>query len=442
MRLLIVGSLRGHLADAGKIALERGVKVAQAEGETEALRALRSGHGADLVLIDVALNIARFLGDLKRERITTPVVACGLADDKKRAVEAIKAGAQEYMPLPPDSKVIAAILAAVGEETTTFTTHNEDMKKVIALADQVATSNASVLICGESGTGKEVMARYLHEHSPRNARPLISLNCAAIPESLLESELFGHEKGAFTGAAARRIGKFEEANSSTLLLDEISEMAPHLQAKLLRAIQERRFDRLGGNQAVEIDIRVLATSNRNLEREVQEGRFREDLFFRLNVVVLTLPPLRARADDLFVLAEHFLNKYAQANGLPKPGLSHKAREVMMRHSWPGNVRELENCMHRAVLLAQNGEAQEENLLLHPQVSKTAPDEHTNSSHAFIGRKVCDVEREMILGTLDHCFGNRTHAANLLGISIRTLRNKLHSYATEGIPAPSTGPGRA
>src|SRR5690606_13122463 len=225
--------------------------------------------------------------------------------------------------------------------------------------DQVARSDASVLITGESGVGKEVLARYLHQKSRRADKPFISVNCAAIPDNLLESELFGHEKGAFTGALARRIGKFEEADGGTLLLDEISEMDGRLQAKLLRAIQERVIDRVGGSRPVKVDIRILATSNRDLGKAVREGAFREDLWYRLNVVTLRLPALRERPADVLALAEHFVKKYAAANGTPERPLSAEARRRLQLHPWPGNVRELENAMHRAVLLATGPEIDEE-----------------------------------------------------------------------------------
>ncbi|HBJ92178.1 MAG TPA: sigma-54-dependent Fis family transcriptional regulator, partial [Hyphomonadaceae bacterium] len=225
------------------------------------------------------------------------------------------------------------------------------MQRVIQLADQIAGSEASVLITGESGVGKEVMARYVHKQSRRASKPFISVNCAAIPENLLESELFGHEKGAFTGAVTRRIGKFEEADGGTLLLDEISEMDARLQAKLLRAIQEREIDRVGGSKPIKVNIRILATSNRNLADAVKEGIFREDLLYRLNVVNLRIPPLRERKLDAVELANYFVEKYAAANGLSGKQLSDEARECVQAHDWPGNVRELENAMHRAVLLS-------------------------------------------------------------------------------------------
>ena len=244
------------------------------------------------------------------------MVACGIGTDTRRAVDAIRAGAKEYLPLPADAELIAAVLAAVADESHQLVYEDEAMGAVLALADQIAGSEASILITGESGTGKEVLARYVHRKSQRNDKPFISVNCAAIPENLLESELFGHEKGAFTGAIARRIGKFEEANGGTLLLDEISEMDARLQAKLLRAIQEREIDRVGGTKPVKVDIRIIATSNRDLAEAVKHGTFREDLLYRLNVVNLRLPALRERPKDIRALAHHFARKYAEANGVP------------------------------------------------------------------------------------------------------------------------------
>src|SRR5208283_5998015 len=250
------------------------------------------------------------------ERIHVPIVACGVTNDARAAVNAIHAGAKEYIPLPPDPDLIAAVLAAVTDDRREMIYRDDAMASVVKLAQQIAGSDASVLITGESGTGKEVLARYLHARSTRAKKSFITVNCAAIPENLLESELFGHEKGAFTGALARRIGKFEEANGGTLLLDEISEMDGRLQAKLLRALQEREIDRVGGSKPVKVDIRVIATSNRDLAQAVRDGVFREDLLYRLNVVNLRLPALRERPGDILALAEHFGRKYAKANGMP------------------------------------------------------------------------------------------------------------------------------
>src|SRR5690606_24468474 len=296
----------------------------------------------------------------------------------------------------------------------------------------------------------EVMARYLHQGSRRADKPFISVNCAAIPDNLLESELFGHEKGAFTGAVARRIGKFEEADGGTLLLDEISEMDARLQAKLLRAIQERVIDRVGGSKPVKVDIRIIATSNRDLGRAVREGTFREDLLYRLNVVNLRLPSLRERPGDIIALAEHFVKKYAAANGVPERPLSDSARRGLTAHAWPGNVRELENAMHRAVLLASGPEIDHEAIRLPDGQPLTAAGDSDvagralqaadAASRAFVGQTVAQMEKTLILDTLTHCLGNRTHAANILGISIRTLRNKLNEYAAEGTPVPAPQSG--
>src|SRR6218665_1805620 len=294
MRLLIVGPLEGQLTEATKLAMEGGAKVAHAPSIEIALASLRAGRGADLLLVDVMMDIGALIASIDAERIVIPVVACGTESNAAAAVSAIRAGAKKYIPLPPDAERIPAFIAAVARESTDFLSRDPAMARVVKLAEQVAPSDASVLITGESGTGKEVMAKYLHSRSKRAGRPFISINCAAIPEQLLESELFGHEKGAFTGAIGRRVGKFEEASGGTLLLDEISEMDVRLQSKLLRAIQERLIDRVGGAKPVPVDIRIIATSNRNLAEAVRAGTFREDLMFRLNVVNLKIPALRDR----------------------------------------------------------------------------------------------------------------------------------------------------
>ena len=458
MKLLIIGTLQGHISTAGRIAMQSGAKVAHIDSIEGALNALRSGQGADLVMCDVVMDIALLIESLKAERINVPVVACGIGTDATAAVRAIRAGAKEYVPLPPDAELIAAVLQAVAQEDKSFIANDPAMKPVMQMSERIANSDASVLVVGESGTGKEVMARYLHHKSNRANGNFISVNCAAIPDNLLESELFGHEKGAFTGAIARRIGKFEEANGGTLLLDEISEMEPRLQAKLLRAIQEREIDRVGGTAPIKINIRLVATSNRDLEEEVRAKRFREDLYFRLNVVTLTMPPLRDRPADIIPLAEHFEKKYAIANGLEERELSEGAQARLLSHGWRGNVRELENTMHRAVLLATSDQIEPDAIMLTGQgltpegASPTSlaasatetKDETSDGGKHLVGRTVADVERDLIIDTLQHCLGNRTHAANILGISIRTLRNKLKAYSEESptvtIPPTATSSG--
>ncbi len=458
MRLMIIGQLEGYISAAGKIALQRGAKVIHCEDCEQALGALRNGKGADLVMIDVKQKIGPFIDALRAERIHVPVVACGIGSDARSAVKAIQDGAKEYIPLPPDAELIAAVLEAVTEESNAMIANDPAMKSVVAMADKIAPSEATVMITGESGTGKEVMSRYIHRKSKRANGPFIAVNCAAIPENLLESELFGHEKGAFTGAVGRRLGKFEEANGGTLLLDEVSEMHPLLQAKLLRAIQEREITRIGSNDAVKIDVRIIATSNRNLEESVNKGEFREDLYFRLNVVNIRLPALRERKTDLANLSQFFINKFSEQNGLDRKNISAEAAAKIQAHHWRGNIRELENTMHRAVLMSMQDEIEADSVHIAGMESKAAslvanksPDPAGVSSadkpanepsvqnpggvEALVGRTIADVERQMILNTLGHCLGNRTHAANILGISIRTLRNKLSQYREEGIDVP-------
>ncbi len=463
MRLMIIGQLDGYMSAAGKIALQKGAKVAHCEDVAQALGALRNGKGADLIMIDVKHKVGALIDALTAERILIPVVACGIGTDARSAVKAIQDGAKEYIPLPPDADLIAAVLSAVTEENNAMIADDPSMQAVLKVADRVAGSDATILVTGDSGTGKEVMSRYIHNKSKRVNGPFIALNCAAIPETLLESELFGHEKGAFTGATARRLGKFEEAHGGTLLLDEISEMHPSLQAKLLRAIQEREITRIGSNDAVKVDVRLIATSNRNLEDSVKKGEFREDLYFRLNVVNLRLPSLRERPADILRLAQFYADKYADVNGVSKKKISAAANAKLQSYAWPGNIRELENAMHRAILVSVEDQIEADAIAVNADVSsfsgmgaaRHAPGASGVSSAAtpaaasvknegavvnMIGRKLEDVERDMILNTLTHTLGNRTHAANILGISIRTLRNKLAQYRDQGIDVPTGSEG--
>lgn len=479
MRLMIVGQLEGYISQAGKIALQRGAKVIHCEDTEQALGALRNGKGADLAMVDIKQKIAEFIDVLEEERIHIPVIACGIGTDARAAVKAIQDGAKEYVPLPPDADLIAAILEAVTDDNGTMIANDPSMKSVMQLAAKVAPSEATILITGESGTGKEVMSTYIHTNSKRAEKNFIALNCAAIPENLLESELFGHEKGAFTGANARRVGKFEEAHGGTLLLDEISEMHPLLQAKLLRAIQEKEITRVGSNDAVKVDVRLIATSNRNLEESVKRGEFREDLYFRLNVVNIALPPLRERKSDIIPLAQFFTDKYAELNGVAKKKLSAASQEKLVNHSWRGNIRELENTMHRAVLMSVEDELEPGAINIQAQMAgapqaaapTTAPDpagvssagaqnsapaddmpsdvrenvdnavaalQNSGAVQSLVGKTIAEVEKDMIINTLEHCLGNRTHAANILGISIRTLRNKLNQYRDDGVDVPKAG----
>jgi DNA-binding NtrC family response regulator len=443
-RVLIIGSLEAELGTAARIAVARGARLGTAEGAAAGLARLRA-EGADLVLCDVAHDVAWLVGQMAAERIATPVIACGRTSDADAAVRAIRAGARDFLPLPPDADLIAAMLQAVAGEPDRPVVQDAAMAALLARAEQVARAEASVLIAGESGTGKEVLARHIHAASRRARGPFVALNCAALPEALLESELFGHEKGAFSGAVAARRGKFEQAEGGTLLLDEIGEMDPRLQAKILRAIQEREIDRLGGSAPVKVDVRILAATHRDLAAEVAAGRFREDLYFRLAVVRLRIPALRERRGDILPLARHFAQRYARANGLPERGLLPSAEALLLAHPWPGNVRELENTLHRAVLLAEGHAIGPEAIDLlepaPPPPGAAAPAATPAAASApppvsaLVGRRVEEVERDLILETLSHCLGNRTRAAEMLGISIRTLRNKLHEYRAAGVAVP-------
>jgi len=440
-RVLIIGSLAGELGQAARIARERGARLAQADTPATGLEMLRADGGIAVVLCDLRHDIGALLRALARERITVPVVACGVNAQAEAAVRAIRDGAREFLPLPPDPDLIAAILASVADDDHALIFADPAMEATVRRAEQVAAADASVLITGESGTGKEVLARHIHRRSRRASGPFVALNCAAIPETLLESELFGHEKGAFSGALARRVGKFEAADGGTLLLDEIGEMDLRLQAKLLRAIQEREIDRVGGARPVRVNVRILATTNRDLAAEAGRGRFREDLYFRLDVVALRIPPLRERRGDIATLAAHFAKTCAAINGLPSRPIAPAALARLAAHAWRGNVRELENTLHRAVLLAAGETIGPEAIELHGDApSLPAAEAAPGGMSALIGRSVAEVERDLILQTLRHTSGNRTHAATILGISIRALRNKLRDYAAEGlaVPPPALG----
>ena len=308
-------------------------------------------------------------------------------------------------------------------------THDPGMESLIQLVDRVADSSASVLIQGESGTGKELFAKYIHEKSSRSDAPFIAINCAALPENLLESELFGHEKGAFTGAISRKLGKFELAHGGTLFLDEITEMQIHLQAKLLRVLQERMVDRVGGMQPVDVDVRVIATTNRNAAEAVEKDQFRQDLFYRLNTIPIVIPPLRHRMDDLEELCGYFIKKYCKIDGRNVKGVTKLALERLSHHQFSGNVRELENIIHRAVLLSMSGQIEPGDLMLdNLPPSKTQGDgQACVETPPRMPSSLKEMEQQMIFKTLDQTEGNRTHAAKILGISVRTLRNKLNEY---------------
>ena len=427
MEILIVGTLEGQIGAASKIAIAQGGQVSLADTEAKALEILRGGKTVELVMMDVKLDIYKFISSLEKERINVLVVACGVANDTSLAVKAIKAGAKEYIPLPPDPELIGAVLAAATRENHALIYGDKKTENILKIAKQIAPSEASVLLTGSSGTGKEIFSRFIHDNSKRANKKFVAVNCAAIPETLLESELFGYEKGAFTGAVARRIGKFEEASEGTLLLDEISEMDIGIQAKLLRAIQEKEIDRIGGKAPIKVNTRIIATSNRDLEAAVKNGTFRQDLYYRLNVISLNIPDLKDRPGDIIVLAKHFIKKYSELNDLPMKDLSAASEKALMSYDWPGNVRELENTIHRSVLMSAGDEVE----VVLPESSHHEETAETPT----VGQTVAGMERKLIIDTLKHTLGNRTTAANILGISIRTLRNKLKQYQEEGYDVP-------
>jgi two-component system NtrC family response regulator len=366
------------------------------------------------------------------------------------AVKAIKAGAYDYLPKPIDLEQLVVLIERVSErrnlirENTELKERLKDrykfeeivstsnaMEEVLNLAGRVAASNATVLLRGESGTGKELVAKAIHYHSPRAGFPLIKVNCAALPETLLESELFGHEKGAFTGAASRRIGRFEAADKGTLFLDEIGELSSSMQVKLLRVLQEREFERLGGNQTLKTDVRVIAATNRDIEKAIKEGTFREDLYYRLNVVSVVIPPIRERKEDIPSLIDYFVNKYGRENKKSITGISDEARNLLLRYDYAGNVRELENIIERAVVLSKKGIITGADL---PISVRTAVQEHrlpAGRAQGSLNETLDTVERGLILDALKESGGVQTRAAELLGISERVLRYKLKKYKLSG-----------
>ncbi len=437
MRILIIGLDSSYVPNENWGISEENVKYFTTI--EEAIGQLRVDDSVGLIMIRADADISWLKGQLCEIGRTIPMIAFGIDTDAKTAVNAIRSGAREFLPLPADRDLVRAILAGIEKKEKEFVFEDPQMRNLLGLAQRVAPADATVLITGESGTGKEMIARYIHQQSRRREERFVSVNCAAIPESLLESELFGHEKGAFTGASSRRIGKFEEADGGTLLLDEISEMDPRLQAKLLRAIQEREIDRIGSSKAIKIDIRLIATSNRDLTKAVSDGHFREDLLFRLNVVELNIPPLRTRPGDIIPLSKLFAKRYSDSNNTIVKSIDDQASQKLLKYQWPGNVRELENCIHRAVLLSDSMTIKNENIILPTQADDTALSEsRPNHATDFVGRSMAAVEKSLILDTLHHTFGNRTHAATILGISIRTLRNKLRQYDKEGAMIPPSG----
>lgn len=361
------------------------------------------------------------LKEVRRHAANMPVLVITGFGTVENAVETMKEGAADYLLKPFSFEALKGAIDSIikkasnGKEMLTI---NPEMKKIVSLAGNLAKSDITVLIYGESGTGKELIARYIHRISKRSDNPFVAVNCAAIPDNLLESELFGYEKGAFTGAVDRRKGKFELSNGGTILLDEIGEMSMVLQAKLLRVLQEREIDRIGGKNPIPIDVRVIATTNRDLRKECAEGRFREDLYYRLSVFPIKMPPLRERPEDITLLCSYFLEKFSALYGKKIEGFDDESMDFLKKKQWRGNVRELENVMQRAVFICSGKTISISDLMF---------DEMDSGGYINVNGSIRDMEKELILQTLKDVDGNKTKAAKILGVSARTIRNKLNEY---------------
>ncbi len=426
---------------------KNGYPILLAGDAQEAMRVFEQ-KPIDLVIADIKLpgeNGVELLKQLKKRSLRTPVLLMTGYGSVQSAVEAMKSGAYDYILKPfslqaLEQTIQRALSISGGEEDSSsfplsgsskfsipITTQNRKMKEILEVCQRVASSKATVLIQGESGTGKELISRYLHGKSPRSQGPFVAVNCASLPETLLESELFGHEKGAFTGAIQKKIGKFELAHGGTILLDEISEMNPLLQGKLLRVLQEGEVDRVGGRQPIPIDVRVIATTNRNIEAAIGKGDFREDLYYRLNVIPLKLPPLRERSDDIELLTHYFLKAFAEEYKRPVQTVAEEAMAWMKRQEWRGNVRELKNLMERAILMSPGNVLELKDLSPDSETTPLPERDGKTTDLALPPLSLREMEEKLILRALEKTNGNRTHAAKMLGISIRTLRNKLNEY---------------
>ena len=421
-----------QMLSALKVALTNGGhEVRTASNGSDAVVQLRS-FKPRAIITDMrmpTMDGLELLGHVRKTTPELPVILLSAYGTVPAAVQAIQNGATDFLVKPFSQDELDRVLGRLPEEhseptrrTREMVTENTGMKAVLSDAAQAARTDATILVEAESGTGKELLARWIHSQSSRKQGPFVAVNCAALPDSLLESELFGYEKGAFTGATAFKPGKFELAQNGTILLDEIGEMAPLLQAKLLRVLQEHEVDRVGGKKPVPISVRVIATTNKNLRKLISKGQFREDLYFRLNVVPLRIPPLRERKDDIRLLARHFANKYGAGGDAE---VSDDAVQLLSSYGWPGNVRELENVVHRAFALRGKLKITPGDLFGEPIAAR-------DDVELQAGYSVSQMERKLILATLEQTNGNRTHAAKLLGISLRTLRNKLRDYRAEEV----------
>ncbi len=433
--------------------IKEGHAVAEAENGDKAAQSVLKSH-FDMILLDYkmpGMDGMQVLQEVKRINPEIDVVIITAYGTIETAVEAMKAGAIDYITKPiefdellilvdrvserrtliKENELLRQELGAKGITTDRIIYRSPKMEELINMAGRVANSRATVLIQGESGTGKELLARLIHHLSPRSGKPIIAVNCGALPESLLESELFGHEKGAFTGASARRIGRFEEADEGTLFLDEIGEISPPVQVKLLRFLQEREFQRVGGNQTFHADVRIISATNRDLEAKVREGAFREDLYYRLNVVVLSVPPLRERKEDIPVLIDHFLKKYAVENGKDIKGITREARDLLVKYEYPGNVRELENIIERAVVITRGPTILVGDLPFREDAASQRETAYSMEAYkkgnGMLRGSIEELEQKLIIEAMEKAGDHQTKAAEILGISERMLRYKLKKY---------------
>ncbi len=442
-RILVVDDEASARQGLEKLLRQEGYLVrAEADGAA-GLRAAEE-FAPDVVVTDLRMpqmDGMQLLARLREQDRGVPVIVATAFGEVASAVAAMRAGADDYLMKPIDiDGLVLAIERAMERRSLRAEAENlrrqlrerdgsglqgllgtsPAMQKVYRVAQQVAGSRATVLLTGESGTGKGELARAIHAISPRAHEPFVALHCAALAESLLESELFGHEKGAFTGADRKRLGRFEQAHGGTLFLDEVGEISPAIQVKLLRVLQERAFERVGGGETIKVDVRLVAATNRDLAKEVREGRFREDLYYRLNVVLIELPPLRLRGRDPLLLAEHFLRRFVAENHAAIEGFSEAARAKLTRHTWPGNVRELENAIERAVVLCDGPQIEAEHLPF-----DSAAD--VQGGVRIPGSTMAEIEQHAILSTLDAAGGSTARAAEILDISVRTIQYRLHAY---------------
>jgi DNA-binding NtrC family response regulator len=447
LNILVVEDGRSQRETLRDFLIKEGHTVSEAENGTQAIQSVLKGH-IDLVLLDYkmpGMDGMQVLQEIKRINPEIDVVIITAYGTIETAVDAMKAGAIDYITKPLEFEELLILVDRVSERRTLIR-ENEIMRQelgargvtsdriifrspkmgaLINIAGRVAASRATILLQGESGTGKELLARLIHNLSPRSAKPIIAVNCSALHENLLESELFGHEKGAFTGASARRIGRFEEADGGTLFLDEIGELSAAVQVKLLRFLQEREFQRVGGNQTIRSDVRIISATNRDLEARVKEGLFREDLFYRLNVVTMAIPPLKEHKEDIPALIDHFLKRYAEENGKDMEGVSSEAYDLLLKYDYPGNVRELENIIERAVVICRDAVVSIEDLPF-PEDMFDAAGSHREAEGLLRG-SVEELERKLIVEAMEKTGEHQTNAAELLGISERMLRYKLKKY---------------